>query len=336
MNICSHKIPSCQYPRIIATSGFSLIEMMVSITIGLLIVAALVGVLASNARSHKTNNRTAELQSNGRYALGHLQNKLHHADYRGYTWQEPNTSALTILNECLEAGAVTGSFVNNINQGIWGSNDSNPYAGNCLSSDYSQGDVLVIRQVAGTALTSPTLLVDGEIYFRSTFIKGEMFQAGPGDVATIGAPHNSSTETFGTPLADFLVQEYVYYIGQGNCEGGGTVNVPALCRLTLRAGEMFKEVVVNGIEQMQVQYGRTPVGAGTTQYFDANQITTVAEWEDVNSVRIWLLARNTLPETRYSNTIEYQMGDTIYGPNDDNFRRQLFTTVVQLRNFRNE
>jgi hypothetical protein len=78
------------------------------------------------------------------------------------------------------------------------------------------------------------------------------------------------------------------------------------------------------------------VGAGTTQYFDANQITTVAEWEDVNSVRIWLLARNTLPETRYSNTIEYQMGDTIYGPNDDNFRRQLFTTVVQLRNFRNE
>lgn len=65
--------------------GFSLVEMMISITIGMMIVAALVGVLASNSRSAKANDRTAELQSNGRYALDHLTRELRAAGYRGYT-----------------------------------------------------------------------------------------------------------------------------------------------------------------------------------------------------------------------------------------------------------
>jgi hypothetical protein len=51
----------------------------------------------------------------------------------------------------------------------------------------------------------------------------------------------------------------------------------------------------------------------------------------VNSVRIWLLARNARAETGYSNTNSYVMGDVTYTVNDS-FRRQLFSAVVQLRN----
>lgn len=316
--------------------GFSLVEMMVSITIGLMIIAALTGVLASNSRSSKTNDRTAELQSNGRYALDHLKRELRHADYRGYTWMTPNTSAVAIANECLEIAAVAGSFVNNLSQGIWGANGSNPYAANCLNSGYLQGDVLVIRRVSNAALTSPTPLVNGELYFRSTFIKGEMFQAGAGAIAATGAPNNTDGTPFGEPLADFLVQEYVYYIGQGDCNGGGTASIPALCRLALGGGTMAKEMVVSGIEQMHIQYGRTPLSSGTTQFYPADQITSATDWEDVSSVRIWLLARNSQAESGYSNTSSYAMGDITYGPMTDSFRRQLFTTVVQLRNFHTE
>lgn len=309
--------------------GFSLIEMMISIVIGLMIVAALVGVLVSNSASTKTNDRTAELQSNGRYALDHLRRELRHADYRGYTWMAPNASALTISNECLGTGATAGSFVNNLSQGTWGTNDSNPYAANCLSSGYRRGDVLVVRRVADTALVSPTALVSGEIYFRSTFIKGEMFQAGAGAIAGTGAPNNTDGSVFGDPLADFLVHEYVYYIGND-------ATVPALRRLTLRGGTMADEMVVSGIEQMQVQYGLTPVTSNTTQFYNADQIASATAWEDVSSVRIWLLARNTKPENGYTNTNTYAMGDVTYDPVDDGFRRQLFTTVVQLRNFHTE
>lgn len=336
MNLRSRNIKDRRHFSLFVASGFSLIEMMISITIGLMIIVALTGVLASNSRSSKTNDRTAELQNNGRYALDHLRRELRHADYRGYTWQVPNTSALAITNECLEGAAAAGSFVNNIIQGVWGANDANPYAANCLNSGYSRGDVLVIRRVSDAALTAPTALVNGEIYFRSTFIKGQMFQAGAGSIAATGAPNNTDGTPFGDPLADFLVQEYVYYIGPGDCNGGGNANVPALCRLALRGGTMVPEMIVGGIEQMQVQYGRTPVGTNTMQYYNANQITSATDWEDVSSVRIWLLSRNTLPETGYSNTVTYSMGGASYGPNSDNFRRQLFTSIVQLRNFHSE
>ena len=99
---------------------------------------------------------------------------------------------------------------------------------------------------------------------------------------------------------------------------------------------MVDEMVVGGIEQMQIQYGRTPTSSSTTQFYNADQITSAIDWEDVSSVRIWLLARNSKPETGYTNTTPYTMGDITYTAPGDSFRRQQFTTVVQLRNFHTE
>jgi hypothetical protein len=99
-------------------------------------------------------------------------------------------------------------------------------------------------------------------------------------------------------------------------------------------------MVVSGIEHMQVQYGRLDT-ASNTRYYNANSIagastdspTTLTSyaWDEVNSVRIWLLARNSKAEPGYTNTTSYVMGDLTYTVNDS-FRRQLFTAVVQLRN----
>lgn len=311
----------------IGNAGFSIVEMMISITIGLVIVAALVGVLASNSQNSKTNDRAAELQSNGRYALDHLRRELRHAGYRGYTWAEPSTSTISgVTNECLDGGAAN-SFVVNIRQGVWGA-DSNPYSANCLSgtspaTTYLRGDVLVIRRLAN----SPTAtLAQNTVYFRSSYAAGQIFQG------TI-----QPTTITGTPIDNFAVEEYVYYIGSDDND----VTVPALRRIALLPdGAMVDEILVSGIEHMQVQYGRTTTDLNT-QYYDANMIsgnstddaeTPGYQWDDINTVRIWLLVRNSKKETGYTNTNSYNMGNLVYGPMNDNFGRQLFTTVVQLRN----
>lgn len=307
-------------------AGFSIVEMMISITIGLMIVAALVGVLVSNSASTKTNDRTSELQSNGRFALDHLKRELHHAGYRGYTWAEPNTpTGVVPTNECLDGGAA-GSFVTNIRQGLWGANDSNPYAANCLSTQYLRGDVLIIRRVASAPATDCTTNPTGAstVYFRSTYAAGEVFQGTtPPGVA-------------GSPCADFAVQEYVYYIGRDDNDA----TVPALRRVALQPnGSMADEMVVSGIEHLQMQYGSATTDLNT-RYYNAGEApdltgastdTAVNGWDNINSVRVWLLARNSKKENGYSNTNSYVMGDQTYTVND-NFRRQLFTAVVQLRN----
>jgi type IV pilus assembly protein PilW len=300
--------------------GFSMVELMISITIGLLILAALTGVLSSNSRSSKTNDRTSELQSNGRYALDHLKRELRHAGYRGYTWAEPNTptTAIAVTNECL-SGAAADTFVQNIRQGIWGANDTNPFTADCLpAASRLRGDIMVIRRVASAPTTT---LAANIMYLRSSYAAGEVFQ---GTVAPSIA---------GTPLADFALQEYVYYIGSDDSA------LPVLRRIALVGNAMVDEIVVSGIEHMQVQYGSATTDLNI-QYYNAGDapdltgsstLSTPNGWDNVNSVRLWLLARNARAETGYSNTNSYVMGDVTYTVNDS-FRRQLFSAVVQLRN----
>ena len=118
--------------------GFTLIEMMISITIGLAILAGLVGVLATNSSNSKTNDRTSELMTNGRYALNSIKQELREAGFRGYTWAEPSTpspwTALVNGTGCYgaEAGASANGFATNIRQGVWGSNNANPFAATCI------------------------------------------------------------------------------------------------------------------------------------------------------------------------------------------------------------
>lgn len=76
-----------------------------------------------------------------------------------------------------------------------------------------------------------------------------------------------------------------------------------------------------------------------TQFYAANNVSTTAtattttstEWDAVNSVRIWILVRSSKPEMGYTNTNTYTLGDVTVTVNDG-YRRELFSTVVQLRN----
>jgi len=310
-------------------AGFTLIEMMISITIGLGILAGLVGVLAANSSNSRSNDRTSELMTNGRYALNSMKQELRQAGFRGYTWAEPSTpSALTLTNECLEAGATAGSFVANIRQGIWGANNSNPFSSSCIpDASYAGDDVLVVRRLA--VIPAATLSAN-TVYFQSSYERGQIFQ-GTTAPTFPGSP---------APLASFAVQAYAYYISPFTVSETESPLVPALFRVSLQSdGSMARELVASGIEHMQVQYGRLGTTVPpTTQFLDTLTGTSfdaaATDWDNVNAVRIWLLARNETAEPGYANTNRYVMGDQTYdfSAAPDGFRRQLFTTVVQLRN----
>jgi type IV pilus assembly protein PilW len=340
MKIHGHKIITRSNLQYYSAAGFSLVELMVSIAIGLIVILALTGVLMGSSTNSKTNDRSSEIQGNGRFALDHLKREIRHAGYRGYSWAEPNVPTTTITpitNECLATSAAAGTFITNIRQGIWGSNGSNPFSANCLAAGYLRGDVLVIRRVGFAPLSGNS--TTNKLYFRSSYSAGEVFR-GTGSAATAGSPVIN-----GSPLADYVLQEFIYFIGSDDYNA----SVPALRRVTLKgSGEdcngttlssvtMCNEMVVSGI----VQYGRLDT-ALNTRYYSGSDISgsssdspttlTSYAWDDVNSARVWLIARSANIEKSYSNTDSYVMGDLTYGPVSDGFRRQLFTTVLQLRN----
>ena len=316
-------------------AGFTLIEMMISITIGLGLLAGLVGVLAANSSNSRTNDRSSELMTNGRYALNTMKQELRQAGFRGYTWADPMTPGAlgALTNECLETGATAGSFVSNIRQGIWGANNSNPFSASCIpDTSFSDGnDVLVVRRLAAIPATT---LQTNTVYFHSSYSVGQIFRSTASPVTAPAFPDSP------TPLATFAVETYVYYISPFTVSATEDPLIPALYRVALQSdGSMDRELVASGIEHMQIQYGEVIPGVQpTTQFFDtltgSSTTTASSQWDSVNSVRIWLLARNETAEPSYANTNIYAMGDQVYdfSAAPDGFRRQLFTTVVQLCN----
>ena len=325
--------------------GYSLIELMVALAIGLVILVVLLTLAVNSSSSSKSNQRTADLQTTGRYALDLLKREVREAGVRGFSLAPPNapTTALTpVTLECLESGASAGNFVGNIGQGIWGADDSNPFVANCLpAANYLQGDILVIRKT-GPSAEAPSA---GAFYFRSNYAAGEIFHGiqtspCPSPVSGYSTPYNTAPCISGNPgvdLKDYPVREYVYYISPST---SALQSVPALWRLSLQQssdsapGSFVPELVASGVEQMQLQYQRAQTD-GSYLWSDAGSITgnsysNPTAWNDVRAVRIWLLMRAQSVEPGYTNTTTYTMGNKNWSVNDG-YRRQLFFTVANLR-----
>lgn len=353
--------------------GFTLIEMMIAMTIGLLIILALSTVIIGAGASSRATSGQSELQTNGRYALDVLKRDVQNAGYYGLTGRgitpNPNISALPAANDCLASLAL------NISQRVWGSNNGiNPFnAATCaeLANVQPNTDMLVVRYLS----TTPVLIASGKeggispltqcatatgaLCFRSAYEQGMLFNAGTPAVF------------YDRPQQDHALDMDIYYVNKNTVGADG---IPSLRKYALSAtGVMTDELVVSGVENMQVQYGVDPglVGgpgapASNTQYFNAQDVnaaaplfftsagaqtvagakldavapavdaagTSLTVWGNVSAVRLWLLVRNgTAEPAPFSNSTTYTMGDTNYTPPvGDRFRRQVFTSTVQLRN----
>ena len=322
-------------------SGFTLIEMMIALTVGLIILGALTAVLISSANSAKSNDRVSELQTNGRYALSVIQRDVQHAGLSGLmpsaTLSNAKTngffnvaSGVAVTNDC------AAGFSLKLEEPVFGIDNTdptpNPYAGTCIpAANYLGGDILVVRYAdmqaleIATTTAPPTFAYPNDIYLRSSYSASTLFQKG---VA-------AQTTLFTGLMQDQLMKTYVYYINKYTSVVGD--NIPALWRVALTSGAMTPELVASGIENLQVQYGVVNVG-GNTQFLDANNITA-ATWPLVKSVRVWLLARNSTDQKSdaYTNTTDYSpasspMGNLLTLQPNDKYRRQLYMSTIDMRN----
>ncbi len=299
-------------------SGFSIIELLVAVAIGLLILLGVSSMFLNSLFSEKTNDGSAEILTNGRYAIEVLRRDALHAGYLGISSTAPTiptTNIGTVANDCAVDFAV------NLSQPVWGSNDINSVTACVPNANYATGDLFTIRHAA---LSAATVLDNSTLYLRSAYERTEVFKG--------GNPPAGFTQL---PNFNYAIETSLYYVSPFTNSATETPLVPALYRTTLTAGpSMVRNLVASNIENMQIQYGRTDT-AGNTRFYNADQINSAAtptEWADVVAVRIWLLVRASAVEPKYTNTTTYVLGDKNVTVNDG-FRRQVFSTVVQLRNF---
>ncbi|MFQ5757663.1 MAG: PilW family protein [Acidiferrobacterales bacterium] len=312
-----------------AVSGFSLIELMVAMTLGLIVTAAVILVFAGNKHSYDTNNSFAKVQQSGRHAI---ETTLKDVRLAGY-WGGYEGAIADIQNAVAptSTGCNSDTWARMVEQRVYGLNDSNNDGtitgnytnANCIpNSVYVRGDVLIIRH-ASPFTVDPAALATSRNYVITDIDTASLFTT------------NTAPAGFLQPSFIHQVVAHAYHIrtGTGQCTSGVNAGqaLPSLYRVTVTGpGVATQEEIVTGVQDFQVQYGIDNNGdASIDGFVDANAVG--ANWANVIAVRVWLLLRAACAEPEYTDTPTYNMA----GVNKNcpaNVRCQLFTSTIRLRN----
>jgi type IV pilus assembly protein PilW len=340
--------------------GLTLIELMISLAIGLILVAGLALLFSQQSSTQAELEKSSRQIENGRYAMQLLKDDLQLAGYYGEFY---NTAALTVPtvlpDPCLSAVADLTSAMAFPVQGYNAPTSLSTLMPSCglSSANFKAGtDILVLRRADTTAITSgPTA---GQVYLQTGLtVSGDVlsFVMGmPASNVIDTTQFNLRTRT-GTvaPLRKYLV--HIYYISpcsvpangstcsSTNTDDGG-VSVPTLKRMELSvaggAPTFTTMPLVEGIENMQLTYGMdTSVGGlpnpdaeDGVPDSEVDDVATVANWVNVMTVRIHLLARNNEASVGYKDDRTYQLGGVTTTATNDRFKRHVFSQMVRVVN----
>lgn len=335
--------------------GFSLVELMVAVTIGLLLVAGLVSLVVNTNRSYGELAKASRQLENGRYAVQLLATDIQHAGFYGEFYQLASAPA-TLPSPCATALADLRAALPLPIQGYNGA-ASSPIPACISDANYQPNtDIVVVRRAATvTAAALPpasTLasLKSGEVYLQT---RGDTFKLNVAPPASTTS--FNLTEKDGVTLAN--IRKYhvsIYFVSRcsvpssgstcdDNADGGNPI--PTLKRLDLTANstgtglEMTPIPLVEGIENLQVEYGIDRDGDGApneTAVGDNDAYVQVpvdtTEWSNVVSMRLFLLARNIESTPGYTDTKAYNLGLAGSSTLGGAYKRHVFSAVVRLIN----
>jgi type IV pilus assembly protein PilW len=327
---------------LVRAAGFSLVELMVSMTIGLMLLATLLIVFANASSARGELERSSRQLENGRYAVELLSDDLRIAGFFG----EINVGALAapavLPDPCSTVPAEWAAAMPIHVQGY----DNGAGAPACVPADIKANtDILVVRRVktciagvAGCEAATP-----GKPYVQSTLCSNEM---PPYVVGTLGATAFTLKRkncTTAAALREFMVN--VYFVSTNNRAGQ---NIPTLMRLEMTGSTIAQIPMVEGIEEMNVEYGIDNDGDGQPDantsdptnytYAGCTTCTAVNNWSNVVTAQLHVLARSPEPSPGYIDTKSYSLGPDaagnaiIVGPKKDGYRRHVYSAMVRIVN----
>lgn len=321
--------------RISRQTGFSLIELMIAITLGFVVIGALGTVFLGARQSYRVQDGMSRVQENGRYALDLMARDIRQAGFLGCA---RDATVANIVSPATDFNTYTA--------GITGYESTLP---NGLTAAERIAGTDIIKLQFGSAASvsvtgnmdqknaniqlsgNPNNFVAGDVLFVTDCGNLDVFKAtNVSQGGTVTIAHSSSANSsnnlsklYGTDSEVMQLQTVIYYIGNG-VGGAPTLFRKRLIGSTLTAGEELAE----GIQDMQILYGEDINGDfAADRYLDATAIG--GNMTNVISVRLNLLMRS-LDEIA-TEPVAYTFNGVTTTPADRFFRR-VFSTTVTLRN----
>ena len=350
-------------------SGFSLVELMVALAIGLALVIVISYAYLGSKQTFRVQDALSRMQENARFVFETMTFDIRMA---GFTGCPTTTTPINVLNNSTdwdkdllnfplvgyEAGAIPITLT-----GVYG----NVLRGDALTVlRGSEVESIVAsgghQSASGTALFTLHAgtthdIPRGEMAIVTDCTQQAIFQMTNSSTATIehrtgiGTPGNA-TAALGTPLGTtytfpggsrIMRMLSVNYHIRNNAN-----NEPALVRLRRAAdssGNAIRvvEELVEGVQDMQITYGvdTSPTADNIVDdYLQADQIvvggavpgtTAIEVWRRVVSVRISLLLASTGSDAYTKEAQTYTFNGSTTKPTDRRLRK-VFNTTIAVRN----
>jgi type IV pilus assembly protein PilW len=339
------------------SAGFSLPELLVSVTMGLLIVVGMVTLFFHNSRAQAEIERANRQIESGRYAVDLLAGDLRNAGFYGEF--DPTTLATpaAVPDPCAATLAALKAMLPLHVQGFSPA-DARP---SCVSDVRAGTALVVVRHTRACVSGDPNCSANdpaGPLFQASLCSNAtELGSANPADwyALDVDATHLlrhqrdcTTAAGTGTLAVTRRYQTHIYFVANNDVAGDG---IPTLKRAELRyvAGALQFVIVplAEGVENLQFEYGIDThddgtVGVTTSAPATANGCAdaacAAANWRNVVAVRLHVLARSPSATPGWTDTKTYGLGTAAdgtartAGPFNDGYKRHVFQTLVTLAN----
>ncbi len=327
--------------------GFSLVELMIAATIGLLITLAISTLFITTRQSYSQNDNTAKMQEHARFALELISQDLRHAGFLGNVGCNVSIAEATVTapaQDCGPTGTATAGLYNfseaqlALNYG-YQINNASAYYSSCITggTPKSPGNILLIKRTAADptppTLTNPTApdeRVANTIYLYANGYGANLLSFPNAPAIGNGEYWEYQPRLYYIDQNDVLYREILDYSG---------------ATPTLRA-----EPLAEGIEAFHVEFG-------IDQNPDQDKQVSVPDYyyvppadadpfalgntamNNAVSATLYILARTTEPDpdTGYTDNRIYTLGSMPpFGPYNDRFHRRVYSITVALNNLRSQ
>lgn len=350
-------------------NGFTMVEMMVALAIGLIITLAVSQVYLSNRDTYGVKEELSRLQENARFAVDFLARDLRMAGYMGCNSKMPLTQVGNIV-----AGSTN---VDQFDSGLRGFRYACTTGCSGALTDwdpplppdwFAAGDVMVGSDVVivkrasdlSTHLTGNLTPTNAELKMNTTanlqleIAADDVLMVADCKAADVFRATTVSNGTGVTTVAhstagntgNFLINKYgddaelmklisrAYYIGKrgGDANAASNTNPPSLFRKELSKLVLPPPALelVEGVERMVLRYGEDTNNDRVAERY--RQPGAVTNFRNVVSVRMALLMRTVAPADTVLDERPYTLLDVTVPAANDRLRRRVFTSTVDVRN----
>ena len=218
-------------------AGLTLVELMVSITLGLIVLLAATALLLSSKSAYTSLGDGAQLQDGARYAMENILRAIRQSAFEN--WDKGDSEDAPIVTRPIMSANLAGLDASSLKN-----DTSTPGIDSPLSASVNGSDVLAVRFFGSGEATKP----DGSIIDCAGF--------------GISAPVSQATAEEDRGWS-------IYYVAN---DASGEPELR--CKYRPDGGSTWKsEAIARGVESFQVLYGvASDDGSSPTQYLTATQI----------------------------------------------------------------